>query len=211
MQRLGASKVSLSSLSSEELWQRSGRLDKGRSSELLRLEDRKGVKYLLSPTHEEEITTIIANSVQSYKELPLRLYQVSRKYRDEPRPRQGLLRGREFLMKDLYTFDATEEQARKTYEDVRKAYVAFLEELRLPYLTARADSGNMGGSLSHEYHFASSQGEDTIIECSECDYSINEELFLGKYDPDLHPQPPLPYWNRGTSRHARYRFFLDRK
>ena len=181
MQRLGASKVSLSCLSSEELWQRSGRLDKGRSSELLRFEDRKGTKYLLSPTHEEEITTFVAIAVQSYKQLPLRLYQVSRKYRDEPRPRQGLLRGREFLMKDLYTFDATEQQARQTYEEVRKAYVAFLEELRLPYLTARADSGNMGGDLSHEYHFASPHGEDTIISCNACDYSINEELYIGRY------------------------------
>ena len=187
MLQLGASKVSLSSLSSEELWQRTGRLDKGRTSELLRLEDRKGGRYLLSPTHEEEITSIIANTVKSYKELPLRLYQVSRKYRDEPRPRQGLLRGREFVMKDLYTFDATEEQARLTYEDVRKAYVAFLEDLQLPYLTARADSGNMGGNLSHEYHFASPQGEDTIISCGNCNYSINEELYIGRY----HTNPPL--------------------
>ena len=182
MLRLGASRVSLSSLSSEELWQRSGRLDKGRTSELLHLEDRKGVKYLLSPTHEEEITTIVADAVKSYKELPLRLYQISRKYRDEPRPRQGLLRGREFLMKDLYTFDATEAEARKTYEAVREAYVAFLEDVHLPYLTARADSGNMGGSLSHEYHFASPQGEDTIITCDSCDYSINEELYVRRLD-----------------------------
>ena len=184
MLRLGASKVSLSSLSSEELWQRSGRLDKGRSSELLRLEDRKGGKYLLSPTHEEEITSVIADAVKSYKDLPLRLYQVTRKYRDEPRPKQGLLRGREFLMKDLYTFDATEEQARLTYKEVRKAYVAFLEDLKVPYMTARADSGNMGGNLSHEYHFASVQGEDTIIRCDKCDYSINEELYVGRYDHD---------------------------
>ena len=180
MLHLGASKVSLSSLSSEELWQRSGRLDKGRTSELLRLEDRKGAKYLLSPTHEEEITTIIANALHSYRQLPLRLYQVSRKYRDEPRPRQGLLRGREFLMKDLYTFDATENAAHETYEAVREAYVAFLEELKLPYLVARADSGNMGGTLSHEYHFPSPQGEDTIINCDKCDYSINEELYIGR-------------------------------
>ena len=189
MLRLGAAKVSLSSLTSEDLWQRSGRLDKGRMSELLSLEDRKGTKYLLSPTHEEEITTIFANAVKSYKELPLRLYQVSRKYRDEPRPRQGLLRGREFVMKDLYTFDATEEQARKTYDEVRSAYVAFLEDLRLPYLTARADSGNMGGNLSHEYHFASPFGEDTIINCDTCDHSLNEELYVGKHDPHYQPRP----------------------
>ncbi|KAK5114826.1 hypothetical protein LTR62_001983 [Meristemomyces frigidus] len=177
---LGASKVALSSLSSEDLWQRSGRLDKGRGSEFLRLSDRKGAKLLLSPTHEEEITTVVANAVHSHKQLPLRLYQVSRKYRDEARPRQGLLRGREFVMKDLYTFDATSEAAHETYASVRAAYRAFLDELRLPYLVATADSGNMGGNLSHEYHFASQSGEDTIIQCKECDYSINEELYIGR-------------------------------
>ncbi|KAK5691078.1 hypothetical protein LTR97_011730 [Elasticomyces elasticus] len=179
MLSLGASKVSLSSLTSEGLWQRSGRLEKGRGSEFFRLEDRKGTKLLLSPTHEEEITTIVANAVHSHKQLPLRLYQVSRKYRDEARPRQGLLRGREFVMKDLYTFDSTEQSARATYETVRQAYSAFLNELRLPYLVATADSGKMGGNLSHEYHFASQAGEDTVIKCNKCDYSVNEEMYAG--------------------------------
>jgi prolyl-tRNA synthetase len=178
MSRLSATKVSLSSISSEELWQRSGRLE-GRDSEFLRLQDRKGAKYLLSPTHEEEITEIVASSVNSYKDLPLRLYQVTRKYRDEARPRQGLLRGREFLMKDLYTFDVTEEEARVTYDQVREAYSDFFNELGLPYLVANADSGSMGGSLSHEYHLASANGEDNIIECKACDYSTNEELYSG--------------------------------
>ena len=100
----------------------------------------------LSPTHEEEITAMVANAVHSHKELPLRLYQVGRKYRDEARPRQGLLRGREFVMKDLYTFDSSDEAARDTYEAVRAAYRAFLDELNLPYLEANADSGNMGAS-----------------------------------------------------------------
>lgn len=182
MSGLGATKVSLSSISSEELWRRSGRLE-GRDSEFLRLQDRKGAKYLLSPTHEEEITEIVANAVNSYKDLPLRLYQVTRKYRDEARPRQGLLRGREFLMKDLYTFDTTEEQARETYDQVRKAYSAFFDELNLPYLVASADSGNMGGNLSHEYHLASANGEDNIISCDKCDYSTNEELYPGTLGP----------------------------
>lgn len=179
MQRIGASKTSLSSLSSQDLWRKSGRLD-GRNAELFQVEDRKKAKFLLAPTHEEEITTIVKDSVQSYKDLPLRLYQVSRKYRDEARPRQGLLRGREFIMKDLYTFDESEPQAMMTYEDVRAAYKAFLEEFSLPYLVASADSGNMGGSHSHEYHFASPRGEDTVIKCSACDLSINEELYLGR-------------------------------
>nr|OQO29443.1 hypothetical protein B0A51_04019 [Rachicladosporium sp. CCFEE 5018] len=191
MRSLGASKVSLSSLSSEELWRKSGRLE-GRDSEFLRLQDRKGAKYLLSPTHEEEITTIVANAVKSHKDLPLRLYQVSRKYRDEARPRQGLLRGREFLMKDLYTFDVTDQQARATYEQVRNAYKAFLDELRLPYLVANADSGNMGGDLSHEYHFVSNRGEDNVIHCTQCDYSINEELYIGTFERSM----VAPLWNQ---------------
>ncbi|KAF2771786.1 prolyl-tRNA synthetase [Teratosphaeria nubilosa] len=180
MTSLGASKVSLSSLSSEELWEESGRLEQGRGSEIFRLQDRKEARYLLSPTHEEEITKIVANAVHSYKDLPLRLYQVTRKYRDEARPRQGLLRGREFLMKDLYTFDVTDEQARQTYEDTRAAYSAFLDDLKVQYFVASADSGNMGGNLSHEYHFASPNGEDTIIKCDTCDYSANEEVYTGR-------------------------------
>ncbi|OTA19527.1 hypothetical protein BTJ68_15332 [Hortaea werneckii EXF-2000] len=188
MTSLGASKTSLSSLSSEDLWRQSGRLD-GRDSEFFRLQDRKEARLLLSPTHEEEITKIVADAVHSYKDLPLRLYQITRKYRDEARPRQGLLRGREFVMKDLYTFDTTESQARETYEAVRQAYVAFLTDLRLPYLVANADSGNMGGKLSHEYHFASDRGEDTIIGCNQCDYSVNEELFIAPLDKA--PSPPV--------------------
>ncbi|WPG99132.1 proline--trna ligase [Acrodontium crateriforme] len=183
MQSLGASKVALSSLSSQDLWERSGRLE-GRGSEFFRLEDRKEAKYILAPTHEEEITSIVANTVQSYKDLPLRLYQITRKYRDEARPRQGLLRGREFVMKDLYTFDATEAEAKETYEEVRKAYSALLEELKLPFLVANADSGNMGGKLSHEYHFVSPNGEDTIIGCDSCDFSMNEELYVGRYNAE---------------------------
>ncbi|QIX02268.1 hypothetical protein AMS68_007785 [Peltaster fructicola] len=186
MTRLGASKVSLFAVLREAV--DSIRTIKGRDSEFLRLKDRKGARYLLSPTHEEEITTIVAHAVSSHKHLPLRLYQVSRKYRDEARPRQGLLRGREFLMKDLYTFDVTEAEAIATYEDVRKAYCAFLDELRLPYLVANADSGNMGGTLSHEYHFVSDSGEDNVISCRECGYAINEELFAAPFVAGTSPE-----------------------
>ena len=174
MRSVGASKVSLSSLSSQDLWRQTGRLDKG--SEFFSFEDRKGSGFLLSPTHEEEITQLVANEVKSYRDLPLRLYQVSRKYRDEKRPRQGLLRGREFLMKDLYTFDADEVQAHSTYEEVRQAYANFFDELKVPYLVAKADSGNMGGDLSHEFHFPNEKGEDDVINCNSCDYVVNEEF-----------------------------------
>lgn len=175
MLRISASKLSLSSLSSQKLWKKSGRLEKS-NQELFRLEDRKGAKFLLSPTHEEEITSLVGTVVKSYRDLPLRLYQVSRKYRDERRPRQGLLRGREFLMKDLYTFDISSDEALATYQNVRQSYDAIFEELKVPYLVAKADSGSIGGDLSHEYHVPSIHGEDSIITCSGCGYAVNEEL-----------------------------------
>lgn len=114
--------------------------------------------------------------VHSYKDLPLRLYQTGRKYRDERRPRQGLLRAKEFMMKDLYTFDSTVEAGLETYKSVRRAYDNLFKELNLPYLVAEADSGNMGGKLSHEYHFVSPKGEDNVWSCSSCSYVANEEL-----------------------------------
>jgi prolyl-tRNA synthetase len=174
MQSLSASKVSLSSLSSQELWSKSGRL--GAGADVFKFSDRKDAKWLLSPTHEEEITELVGSLVRSYRALPVRLYQISRKYRDELRPRQGLLRGREFLMKDLYTFDVDVPTAIRTYDSVRAAYTKFFQELKMPYIVAKADSGNMGGELSHEYHLPSLRGEDSIISCSHCDYVRNEEL-----------------------------------
>ncbi|CAL5871010.1 uncharacterized protein PFLUO_LOCUS5252 [Penicillium psychrofluorescens] len=178
MRSLGASKVSLSSFSSQELWEQSGRLKEG--SELFRFNDRRDTRFLLAPTHEEEITKLVGSLTTSYKSLPLRVYQISRKYRDEPRPRQGLLRGREFVMKDLYTFDYNVPEALKTYESVKTAYMNMFNELKIPYLVAAADSGNMGGSLSHEFHFPSSKGEDQVVSCSHCDHVYNEEVADGK-------------------------------
>ncbi|KAI4687533.1 uncharacterized protein J4E88_003123 [Alternaria novae-zelandiae] len=174
MSSIGASKLSLSSITTESLWRQSGRYSA--NSELLRIKDRRESGFLLSPTHEEEITALVASMVHSYKDLPQRLYQIGRKYRDERRPRQGLLRAKEFMMKDLYTFDHSTEAALKTYEEVREAYNNLFNELRLPYLVADADSGNMGGKLSHEYHFVSPKGEDNVWSCNSCDYVANEEL-----------------------------------
>ncbi|PLB37462.1 putative proline--tRNA ligase AIM10 [Aspergillus candidus] len=178
MRSVGASKVSLSSISSQELWEQSGRLKEG--SELFKFLDRKESRFLLAPTHEEEITTLVGSLTKSYRDLPLRVYQISRKYRDEPRPRQGLLRGREFIMKDLYTFDHNVENALQTYTSVKAAYTQLFNELKIPYLVATADSGNMGGDLSHEFHFPSPKGEDTVVSCSSCDAVYNEELADGK-------------------------------
>ncbi|KAL8959266.1 MAG: hypothetical protein Q9193_003841 [Seirophora villosa] len=110
---------------------------------------------------------------------------LARKYRDEPRPRQGLLRTREFLMKDLYTFDADADKAADTYQKVRRAYKSFFNELRLPFLVARAQSGEMGGSRSHEYHVASASGEDTVISCTSCNFAYNEEVVLSDTEPQI--------------------------
>ena len=174
MLSIGASKLSLSFITTEALWKQSGRYSA--NSELLRVKDRRDSGFLLSPTHEEEITSLVAGMVHSYKDLPLRLYQTGRKYRDERRPRQGLLRAKEFMMKDLYTFDYSHEKALSTYEAVRQAYKNLFDELKLPYLVADADSGNMGGKLSHEYHFVSDKGEDNVWSCNSCGYVANEEL-----------------------------------
>lgn len=173
MRSLNASKVSLSSISSQALWAKSGRLQS--DSEFFKFKDRRKTLLLLAPTHEEEITSLVASSVTSPKSLPIRLYQIGRKYRDELRPRGGLLRGREFLMKDLYTFDATEQDAHRTYDEIRQGYRNLLDELTIKYIEARADSGNMGGNLSHEYHFPNHAGEDQILTCSKCDLARNEE------------------------------------
>ncbi|KAJ0121729.1 hypothetical protein J7T55_008896 [Diaporthe amygdali] len=183
MRGLGASRVHLSTISSESLWEQSGRLNKI-GSELFRFSDRKEGKYILSPTHEEEITSLVAHSVKSYKNLPLRLYQTTQKYRDELRPRHGLLRGREFVMKDLYTFDYSVDAALETYEEVREAYSQiFIKEMRLPVLVAQASSGDMGGSLSHEYHIPTALGEDHVMSCHSCGYVANEELAESRLPP----------------------------
>ncbi|KAG6008074.1 hypothetical protein E4U43_000221 [Claviceps pusilla] len=175
MASIGASKLSLSTLTSEELWRRSGRFEQV-SSELFRLTDRKQFPMMLSPTHEEEITSLVASTVNSYKDLPLRLYQTTRKYRDEMRPRHGLLRSREFVMKDLYTFDTSFATAASTYREVAGAYRAFFADLKIPVLVAEASSGDMGGNHSHEYHLPNPTGEDTVISCDTCDYAANDEV-----------------------------------
>ncbi|KAF2276181.1 prolyl-tRNA synthetase [Westerdykella ornata] len=174
MDSIGAAKTSLSSITTEALWKKSGRYST--NSELLRIKDRRKSGFLLSPTHEEEITTLVAASLKSYKDLPIRLYQIGRKYRDERRPRNGLLRAKEFMMKDLYTFDYTHETALETYKAVRTAYNNLFRELGIPFIVAEADSGNMGGKLSHEYHFVHPSGEDKIWICDQCEYVANEEL-----------------------------------
>ncbi|KAF2667718.1 class II aaRS and biotin synthetase [Microthyrium microscopicum] len=179
MRSIGASKLALSSLTSQSLWLQSGRLTQpleAGNHELLAVRDRKDSSMLLAPTHEEVITNFLKPHITSHRDLPVRLYQTTRKYRDELRPRQGLLRTKEFLMKDLYTFDADVESAMETYGAVLGAYHALFKQLGLSYLTAVADSGSIGGTHNHEFHYASLLGEDIVWSCNSCGSAYNEEV-----------------------------------
>jgi prolyl-tRNA synthetase len=142
---------------------------------LFRLKDRKQGDYLLGPTHEEMFTLLVKDLYSSYKDLPLSLYQIQTKYRDEARPRAGLLRGREFVMKDSYSFDVSDEGLQRSYDAHRAAYIKTFDRLGLPYVIVSAMSGAMGGSASEEFLAPAEVGEDTFVRCTSCDYSANTE------------------------------------
>ncbi|KAF9163194.1 hypothetical protein DFQ26_002851 [Actinomortierella ambigua] len=178
LEDIGCQKLAMPNMLPAENWKKTGRWETA-GPEMFKLKDRKGAEFLLAPTHEEEITTLIGKEVQSYRQLPIRVYQVTRKFRDELRARSGLLRGKEFLMKDLYTFDVSEEEARKTYDEVVEAYRRIMTRLGVPYAVAEADTGNIGGSHSHEFHILSRVGEDSLLSCSSCGYTSNEERAVG--------------------------------
>ncbi|KAK9465245.1 hypothetical protein V1512DRAFT_242167 [Lipomyces arxii] len=180
----GASEVSLPSLLTPTAWKATGRYE---NSELYKLKDSSESEFLLAPTHEEEITSLVAKDVSSFKQLPLRLYQIGRKYRDERRPRGGMLRGREFLMLDLYSFDSTTESALETYKDIRAAYKSIFDSIGVKYVISEADSGSIGGDLSHEYHYVSSAGEDTLVVCGSCGYTANNEVAVSYPSHDHAP------------------------
>nr|XP_004671388.2 probable proline--tRNA ligase, mitochondrial [Jaculus jaculus]XP_044995312.1 probable proline--tRNA ligase, mitochondrial [Jaculus jaculus]XP_044995313.1 probable proline--tRNA ligase, mitochondrial [Jaculus jaculus] len=175
MQAIGGQKINMPCLCPAELWRASGRWDlMGR--ELLRLKDRHGKEYCLGPTHEEAVTALVASQkTMSYKQLPLLLYQVTRKFRDEPRPRFGLLRGREFHMKDMYTFDVCREAAQHTYGLVSGAYRGLFGRLGLRCVRAQAAVGSIGGHTSHEFHLPVDVGEDRLAVCPSCHFSANVE------------------------------------
>nr|XP_056700518.1 probable proline--tRNA ligase, mitochondrial [Euleptes europaea] len=176
MQIIGGQKVNMPTLCSAKLWRASGRWEL-MGKELLRLADRHGQEYCLGPTHEEAITDLIASQGRlSYRELPLLLYQITRKFRDEPKPRFGLLRGREFYMKDMYTFDASEEAARHTYALVCNAYCNIFNSLGLRFVKVQAATGSIGGTMSHEFQLPADIGEDKLMTCTKCDFSANMEL-----------------------------------
>ena len=157
-----------------DLWKETGRWEHY-GKELLRFKDRNNRDYCLGPTHEEVITDLVRGEVRSYRQLPVRLYQIQTKFRDEIRPRFGLMRGREFIMKDGYSFDATDAGAEASYRAMHGAYTRLFQRLGLRFRAVEADSGSIGGNFSHEFMVLADTGEDTIAFCHDCDYAANVE------------------------------------
>ena len=171
---IGAPEVELSFVTPAELWEESGRIEKF-GKELLRFHDRKGNLFVLGPTHEEMMVNLVRNRVTSYKQLPLNLYQIKTKFRDEARPRFGLMRGREFIMKDGYSFHSSYEDMDREFDTVEAAYKKILTRLGLDFRIVEADSGAIGGSGSKELMVLADSGEDTIAVCDRCEYGANIE------------------------------------
>jgi len=177
MDASGAQEVLMPMVQPKELWDETNRWEK-MGPELLRIQDRHKRDFCLGPTHEEVITDLIRNNVKSYKELPLNIYQIQTKFRDEVRPRYGVMRGREFLMKDSYSFNIDEACLEETYLTMRNTYKKVLERMNLGYKIVSADSGAIGGDASEEFHVLAETGEDTIAVSDSSEYAINTELLL---------------------------------
>ncbi|UFH59961.1 proline--tRNA ligase [Sulfurovum mangrovi] len=174
LDRAGCQEVSLSMVTPASLWQESGRFEKY-GKELLRFKDRKDNDFVLGPTHEEMMVNLVRQTVKSYKQLPLNLYQVNLKFRDEIRPRFGLMRGREFLMKDGYSFHSSEEDMKREFALMEETYKKIFTRLGLEFRVVEADSGAIGGSGSKEFMVLADSGEDTIVVCDSCEYGANIE------------------------------------
>ncbi|HDJ28802.1 MAG TPA: proline--tRNA ligase [Proteobacteria bacterium] len=174
MNRAGAQELLLPGVQPAELWQESGRWEQY-GKELLRFTDRHQRGFCLGPTHEEVITDLVRHEIRSYRQLPLNLYQIQTKFRDEIRPRFGLMRGREFIMKDGYSFDVDDQMAEKSYHVMFAAYGRIFKRCGLDFRAVEADSGAIGGSFSHEFVVLANSGEDGVATCSKCDYAANLE------------------------------------
>ncbi|MEU1463703.1 proline--tRNA ligase [Streptomyces sp. NPDC005727] len=182
MDAIGGQEVSLPALLPREPYDATGRWDEY-GQELFRLKDRKGGDYLLGPTHEEIFTLLVKDQCTSYKDLPVILYQIQSKFRDEARPRAGILRGREFLMKDSYSFDLDDEGLAKSYALHRQAYQNIFDRLGLDYRICAATAGAMGGSKSEEFLAPAEAGEDTFADCPNCDFAANTEAITYELQP----------------------------
>ena len=175
MDRSGAQEVMMPILQPADIWKESGRWN-AYGAEMMRINDRHDVEYCLGPTHEEMITTLVKNEINSYRQLPVNLYQIQSKFRDERRPRYGLMRSREFIMKDGYSFDIDDAAADVSYKNMYDAYSRIFTRCGLTFRPVEADSGAIGGSNTHEFMAIAEAGEADIIHCSACDYAANIEI-----------------------------------
>ena len=174
MDAAGGQEIAMPIVQPSEIWKETGRWAVY-GDEMFRVSDRHGREFCLGPTHEEMVTTLIRDEVRSYKQLPLMLYQIQNKYRDEIRPRFGLMRGREFIMKDLYSFDKDEEGMNKSYKKMYDAYTNVFTRMGLEFRPVEADNGAIGGGHSHEFTVLAEAGESNIAYCSSCDYAASDE------------------------------------
>ena len=179
MDEAGANEVQFGFVTPLTLWQESGRATT-MGAEMLRFKDRKNGEFVLSPTNEEAVVNMVKNRITSYKDLPLHLYQINTKFRDEARPRFGLMRGREFLMKDGYSFHSSEEDLVREFNLMEATYKKIYTKLGLDFRVVAADSGAIGGSGSKEFHVIADSGEDTLVVCDSCDYGANIEAATRK-------------------------------
>lgn len=190
MEKIDAVEILMPALQPSELWEESGRWE-AYGSELMRLTDRNGRQFALGPTHEEVVTSLVRDELKSYKQLPLTLFQIQSKFRDEKRPRFGLLRGREFIMKDAYSFHADEASLDETYNDMYDAYGRIFKRVGINARPVVADSGAIGGSHTHEFMALSEIGEDTIVYSENSDYAANIEKAEVVYEPKAHDEALL--------------------
>ncbi len=197
MQKVHAQEVELSFVTPIEFWEESGRVNKF-GKELLRFKDRKDNSFVLGPTHEEMMVNIVRNKVTSYKQLPLNLYQIKTKFRDEARPRFGLMRGREFIMKDGYSFHSSTEDLDREFDLMETTYKLILERMGLEFRIVEADSGAIGGSGSKELMVLAESGEDTIAVCDSCEYGANVEAAVRAELTCDAPVPTLPAEKKHT-------------
>lgn len=174
MDNAGSQELLMSAIQPRELWEASGRWENF-GPEMFKLKDRNNREFCLGPTHEEYFTSLIKDEIKSYKQLPLNLYQIQTKYRDEKRPRFGVIRAREFIMKDAYSFDKDEEGMRNSYREMWEAYDKIFTRLRLKYKVVEGDSGAMGGNESHEFMAMAETGEGLVAYCNKCDYAATDE------------------------------------
>ena len=183
MDRSGAYEVSMPAIQPADLWQETGRWE-AYGDLLLKMEDRQGRSFCFGPTHEEVITDIVRNELKTYRQMPVNFYQIQTKFRDEIRPRFGVMRAREFLMKDAYSFHLDQPSLDLEYENMGATYNTIFTRLGLDFRKVRADSGEIGGSLSHEYHVLADSGEDEVGYCDEENYAANVEMIEGNTAPN---------------------------